>query len=467
VSGGPPPVPGGRSPEEREAARRRREARRAARSGRGAPQPPPPARDRGVVPPPAEEPRSATAAHDRDWPPDGDGPTRLREPDWFADEPELAARADAEGGRGWARRPRAGQAGGRRYAPSHAGGGRRWGRFVVLALLLLIVAGGAWFANALFQPFAGDGEGSVRVTVPQGATLGDIADLLEREGVIDSASFFELRARLSGRDGDLRPGPYEFREDMPYTLVLDRLEQGVPPDVVMVTIPEGRSRAEVAPLVKRLRGDYMRATRRHPALNAREYRAPNGATLEGFLFPATYELKKGQPVKRLVREQLEAFKRNFEKVDMSYARRRNLTPFDVLTIASLVEREATLASERPLIASVIYNRLRDGIRLDIDATTRFVTGNWEEPLKVSELQNPDPYNTRVHYGLPPGPIGSPGLASIKAAARPARTDYIFYVVAVCGNGKHKFAESNAEFERYVAEYEAARAERGGRSPTNC
>jgi UPF0755 protein len=152
---------------------------------------------------------------------------------------------------------------------------------------------------------------------------------------------------------------------------------------------------------------------------------------------------------------------------MRYARRRNLTPFDVLTIASLVEREAAVASERPLIASVIYNRLQDGIRLDIDATTRFVTGNWEEPLKVSELENPDPYNTRVHYGLPPGPIGSPGLASIKAAARPAETDNLFYVVAVCGNGKHKFAESNAEFERYVAEYEQAREERGGRSPTNC
>ena len=334
-------------------------------------------------------------------------------------------------------------------------------------VLLLIAGGAAWFANALFQPFANDGEGSVRVRIPEGAPLGDIAELLEREGVIESASFFELRARLAGRSGNLRPGPYELREDMPYLLVLDRLEEGVPPNVVQVTIPEGRSRSEVAPTVKRLRGNYMRATRRHPALDPREYRAPRGATLEGFLYPATYELKKGQPVRRLVREQLEAFERNFGKVDMSYARRRNLTPFDVLTIASLVEREAAVAEERPLIASVIYNRLRDGIRLDIDATTRFVTGNWEEPLKVSELQNPDPYNTRVHYGLPPGPIGSPGLASIKAAARPARTDYIFYVVAVCGNGKHKFAESNAEFERYVAEYEQAREERGGRSPTNC
>jgi peptidoglycan lytic transglycosylase G len=427
VSAGPPPVPGGRSADEREAARRERAARRAARSGSPLP------------PPPAQEP--ANDGHQ----------------DWLADDDLLTARADPDGGRGWTRRS----------SPSGAGGGRRWGRFVALAVVLLILGGAAWFANNLFQPFAGDGEGSVRVRVPEGATLGDIAELLEREGVIASASFFELRARLAGRSGDLRPGPYELQQDMPYLDVLDRLEEGVPPNVVMVTVPEGRSRSEVAPTVRRLRGNYVRATRRHPALDPREYRAPRGATLEGFLFPATYELKKGQPVKRLVREQLEAFKRNFDKVDMSYARRKNLTPFDVLTIASLVEREAAVANERPLIASVIYNRLRDGIRLDIDATTRFVTGNWEEPLKVSELQNPDPYNTRVHYGLPPGPIGSPGLASIKAAARPAKSDYLFYVVAVCGKGKHKFAESNAEFERYVAEYNQAREERGGRSPTNC
>jgi UPF0755 protein len=430
VSAGPPPVPGGRSDEEREAARRERAARRAARTG--SPLPPRPEREPVVID-------------------EGDGHR-----DWFAEAEQLAARADPEGGRGRTRRP----------VPAGTGG-RRWGRLVVLAVLLLIVGGAAWFANALFQPFAGDGEGSVRVRIPQGATLGEIAEQLEREGVIESASFFELRARLSGRDGGLRPGQYELREGMPYVAVLDRLEEGVPPNVVQVTIPEGRSRSEVAPIVRRLDGNYMRATRRHPALDPRDYRAPRGATLEGFLFPATYELKKGQKVRRLVREQLNAFERNFDKVDMGYARRRNLTPFEVLTIASLVEREAAVAKERPLIASVIYNRLRDGIRLDIDATTRFVTGNWEEPLKQSELQNPDPYNTRVHYGLPPGPIGSPGLASIKAAARPAKSDYLFYVVAVCGNGKHRFAESNAEFERYVAEYEQAREERGGRSPTNC
>ena len=108
-----------------------------------------------------------------------------------------------------------------------------------------------WFANKLFQPFKGEGQGEVRVVIPQGASLGEIADLLEAEGVVDSSSFFQLRARINGRSGDLKPGPYTLAGDMAYADVLDTLEEGVPPNVVMVTIPEGRSRGEIAPTVKR------------------------------------------------------------------------------------------------------------------------------------------------------------------------------------------------------------------------
>jgi peptidoglycan lytic transglycosylase G len=237
--------------------------------------------------------------------------------------------------------------------------------------------------------------------------------------------------------------------------------------VVQIGIPEGLSRAEVAPRVKRLKGSYIKATRRNPNLDPRDYKAKGAKSLEGFLFPATYELKKGQRVRKLVDEQLSAFKRNFDQVDLRYARRKNLTPYDVLIIASLVEREASVPKERPIIASVIYNRLHNDLRLDIDATARFVSGNWTKPLKVSELQNPSPYNTRVNPGLPPGPIGSPGLASIKAAAHPARTSYLFYVAAVCGNGKHRFASTDAQFQRYVNAYNRARDKRGGESPTEC
>ena len=419
MSSGPPPVPGGRTPEEREAARREREARRAAREGTSSPSGAPvEARRPAPDPVPEEAPRQAAE-------PDASGGRR----DWLADARRMT-RSEAGGGTLAPNDRRGGR-------DASGGGRRRIGRLVALVVLLAIVLGIAWFANSLFQPFKGDGGETVRVTIPQGSSLSQIADRLEQAGVVEDAGFFQLRARLTGHSGDLRPGSYELRKDMSFAAALDALQQGVPPNVVQISIPEGLSRTEIRPLTKGLRGNYVRASRRSPRLDPTDYKAPRGASLEGFLFPATYELKKGRPVRDLVNEQLAQFKQNLAKVDMSYARRKNLTPYDVLIIASLIEREAMVAKERPLIASVIYNRLHDGIPLGIDATVRFVTGNWKRPLRQSELANPSPYNTRVHAGLPPGPIGNPGLSSIRAAARPAKTKYLFYVVKVDSCGEHR------------------------------
>jgi UPF0755 protein len=412
-------VPGGRTPEEREAARRERAARRAAREAKkGLTRVPTPPRDGG---------------------PD----------DWLM-EVERATSPGAQ-----AREARTSRA-------------RRWGRIVAAALGTILLAVGAWFLLSLFQPFHGSGEGDeMRVMVPRGASFDEIAKILERDGVISSAGFFELRARIEGRTGDLKPGPYSFQQNMSYAAVLDKLEKGVPPNVVMVTIPEGRSRREIAPLVKGLDGSYLRATRRSPILDPRDYRAPRGRSLEGFLFPATYELKKGQPVSRLVERQLEAFKRNFDEVDLRYARSKNLTPYDVLIIASMVEREAQVARERPLVASVIYNRLRHGMPLGIDATIRYALNQWNRPLRQSQLATSSRYNTRTNPGLPPGPIGNPGLASIRAAAHPAKSGYLFYVVKPGTCGEHSFSSTEAQFQKDVARYNAARKRRGGKSPTNC
>jgi UPF0755 protein len=326
----------------------------------------------------------------------------------------------------------------------------------------------AWLAIALFQPFAGDGSGSVVVDVPRGASLDQIADLLERRQVVSSSTLFALRARLAGLGDDLKPGRYRLRRDMSFAAALDALESGVAPNVLVLTIPEGLSRPEVARLVGgRLRGSYLAATRRSPVLDPRDYGAKAPASLEGFLFPDTYELPRGRPVRRLVDRQLAAFRERFRSVDMRYARSKNLNGYDVVTIGSMVEREAQVPEERPLIASVIYNRLRRGIPLGIDATLRFESGNWARPLRESELRASTPYNTRVNAGLPPGPIGSPGLASLRAAAHPARTRYLYFVVKPCAGGRHAFAASEAQHQRNVARYERARARRGGRSPVDC
>ena len=306
------------------------------------------------------------------------------------------------------------------------------------------------------------------MAIPRGASVGQIGDLLERRGIISSSFFFQTRARVSGRSSDLKPGSYRLKRDMSHAAALDALEKGAPPDIVVLTIPEGRSRREVARAVgDQLGGDYLKETRRSPALDPSEYGARRARDLEGFLFPATYELKKGRPMSALVEQQLTAFKQKLDGVDLSYARSKNLTPYEVLVIASLVEREAQLAKERPIVASVIYNRMREGIPLGIDATVRFITGDWDRPLRQSELASRSPYNTRRTQGLPPGPIGSPGLASIKAAARPKSTKFLFYVVKPGSCGEHKFSATDAEFQRDVARYNSERAKRGGKSPTNC
>jgi UPF0755 protein len=138
-----------------------------------------------------------------------------------------------------------------------------------------------------------------------------------------------------------------------------------------------------------------------------------------------------------------------------------------VVIASMVEREAQLDQERPLIAAVIYNRLHQGMVLGIDATTRYEYDNWTQPLLQSQLDADTPYNTRLNRGLPPTPIGNPGLASLKAAAHPAKASYLYYVVKPGTCGRHNFSSTDAEFQRDRAAYDAARERAGGQSPTTC
>ncbi len=342
------------------------------------------------------------------------------------------------------------------------------GAGALLVVLAVLVAGVGWFAFSLFQPFKGDGSGSVPVKIAQGESVGDIAHSLERRGVISSAFFFEARATIAGRRDDFKAGNFTLKKGMSHIAAMDAISKGPPPDVTQIVIPEGRARRQVAALVKgKLPGDYFAQTRSSKTFDVRRYGAPRGATLEGFLFPATYELKKGSRVASLVDEQLGLFKRNIARVDLKASKRRKLTAYDVLIVASMIDQEAQVAKERPVIASVIYNRLRQGIPLGIDATIRYATNNRTRPLTQSQLAIDSPYNTRTRRGLPPGPIGSPGIASIRAAAAPASTKFLFYVVKPGKCGQHAFSRTDAEFQRDVARYNNARAKRGGKSPTRC
>ncbi len=246
-----------------------------------------------------------------------------------------------------------------------------------------------------------------------------------------------------------------------------------PPAVVKITIPEGETRAQIAQLAaaKGLTGSYLAASRRSPLLDPAHYGAPlRTPNLEGFLFPATYELYAGSPARQLVGEQLTAFEERFGPAEVKRARALHITPYQLLTVASMVEREALIPGDRAKIAAVIYSRLRLGMALGIDATIYYALeqqqgiATYTGELTDAQLHIDSPYNTRTHTGLPPTPISNPGMASIEAAAHPAHVPYLYYVAGADGCGEQVFSNTLAEFEANVAAYRAAVA-RGGRPPT--
>ena len=257
--------------------------------------------------------------------------------------------------------------------------------------------------------------------------------------------------------------------------LIDRLDspelEPVPvaaPKVRDLTVPEGLDRRQVAELAEEagLKGDYAEATRRFKGFDLSKYDAEGAPHLDGFLFPATYELPKRATARDLVERQLTAFEDNLDGIDLAYAKSKNLTEYDLLKIASMIEREIQVPEERRLAAAVIYNRLAQGTPLGIDATIRYEDQNYDEQLVQSRLDQDTPYNTRINSGLPPTPIGNPGLASIEAAANPAQSDAFFFVVKPGSCGEHVFVETQEEFDRAEAAYQAALQAEGG-SPTEC
>ncbi len=279
---------------------------------------------------------------------------------------------------------------------------------------------------------------------------------------------------LEGKRSSLHSGRFQLKKGMSYSAAIDALSKP-PPKVIAVklVIPEGYTRRQIADLVHEdaLSGDYLAASKRSRLLSPRRYGAPKGTRdLEGFLFPATYDLRAGAPVQKLVDEQLIAFRRRFGSADVRRAHALGVTPYEMLTVASMVEREAQTEHDRPLIAAVIYNRLHEGIPLGIDATIYYAVeqqmgiATYTGELTESQLKIDSPYNTRTHKGLPPTPISNPGEASIHAAAHPAHVPYLYYVAGADGCGEQVFSKTYAEFEKHVAAYDAAVKKHGGHPP---
>jgi UPF0755 protein len=467
-----------RTPQEREAARLERERRRGGGVGpQPAPQPtPPPPQATPPEPPPAgPEPSPASPAMAEDGlaaAPGADQPGDTEHEHEVASGTRRVGWRDRTGPLATApRSPRARKPPGADQGPPRPGGRRSLLIRVLAVVALILAAAVIWFCIELFQPFHGSGHGNVTVIIPAHSATSTVGDLLERDGVIASGFFFELRAALGGDRGKLMAGTYHLKRDMSYGQVLKVLTTPPPAaKVTTVTIIPGRTRVQVSALLRAegVSGSYLAATRHSPLLDPASYGAPRGtSSLEGFLFPDTYQLREPINLDALVADELTQFRKEFATVNLGYARSRHLSAYDVLTIASIVEEEAATAHDRPLVASVIYNRLKDGIALGMDSTTRYEFNDYTKPLTSSQLSSPSPYNTRLNKGLPPTPIGNPGLSAIEAAAHPARTNYLYFVVKPCGNGASVFSSNYNQFLADSARYQSARAARGGRSPSKC
>jgi UPF0755 protein len=441
-----------RTEAEREAARREREAARRGRAGVFE-------QEEADGPAPDPEPPSAEPLAQWDEPGAEDHPQEGYEQDHVGfhdgDDAELGAAAGGERPSGTRRISHLERRGRRPHTPRPVrrrpvqGGRRHSWRGRLGALIAVILAGALiWFGVELFQPFGTSPHGSVTVVIPPHASAKQIGNLLQSDGVIAHGFFFEVRATLSGERGALRSGTYHLQQDMSYSAALAALTK-VPKaaPTSQLTIAEGHSRQYVSTLLRRqgIRGSYLVASRHSPLLDPHTYGAPRHvASLEGFLFPDTFTLVQPVKVSKLVADQLKDFKRRFAGVNLAYARSKHLNAYDVLKIASLIEGEAATRHDLPLVASVIYNRLADHMMLQLDSTTRYATGNFTRPLTESELRDPSPYNTRVHTGLPPTPINSPGLAAIQAAAHPATSKYLYFFTGKCGN-QNVFASNYTTF----------------------
>jgi UPF0755 protein len=300
-------------------------------------------------------------------------------------------------------------------------------------------------------------------TIEAGENGATIATRLERQGVISDAELFRLLLRYWGVDEHLEAGDYLLQRNMPMSEVVSQLQHGRLL-AKTVTIREGLRAEEVAHLLAAEgladQEEFIRLVRddafHYDFLRDRPSIAPK--TLEGFLFPDTYQFAVNISTTALIDTMLQNFDQRVT-IDMrQQALDNGLTLFQALTLASIVEREAVIPEERPIIASVYLNRLRRGIYLEADPTVQYAkgydvsTGTWWPPLKAEELRTVDsPFNTYIHPGLPPGPICSPGLASLEAVLNPAQTNYLFFLAK--GDGSHVFAET---FEEQLANQEKYR-----------
>ena len=321
-----------------------------------------------------------------------------------------------------------------------------------LILVWLISYAAAWFVE-LTLPAAYEGRPKL-VFIPPGTSFKEVASLLAREGIIKSPLGFTLEAYRLGLITKLKAGEYELDPKDSPAEILQVLAEG---RVVthFVTIPEGYNIYEIARLLDKAglcrKEEFFALVKDQEFL--RQLGLP-GPTAEGFLFPDTYAFSRGLSCRAIIATMVRRFWEVWEDF-APRARELGLDVKTVVTLASIVEKEAVLPRERPLIAGVFWNRLKRGMPLQADPTVRYATKKFYRRLRRRDLRSRNPYNTYVYPGLPPGPIANPGRASIRAVLYPAKTSYLYFVAK--GDGSHQFSRTLKEHQRAVDLYQRRRS----------
>ncbi len=333
-------------------------------------------------------------------------------------------------------------------------------RKVIIALLLIIAIGGLggiWFVHSIPDALDPDSTEEITVEIPEGYGTNAIGELLEEQGVISSAFKFKLYNRLSGNDAILNAGTYTLSPSMDLPAIFEKLS-GYDVDTMSFTIPEGLTIEQTAMRLSEqgfgIYEEFLRAIQN----GSYDYGWLENNSLEGYLLPDTYTVPDGYTEEEIIDFLLGQFEQTvlplYDSADQSIKDKYTLN--EIITAASIIERECMKDEERPLVASVIYNRMDQNMMLEMCSTIQYLllqeTGEVKENLLYSDLEIESPYNTYLHYGLPPGPICSPGIASIKAALEPADTDYLYFVVSADLDGSSKFSSNYDDFLDYKDEY---------------
>ncbi|MBW5444988.1 endolytic transglycosylase MltG [Cohnella sp. CFH 77786] len=336
--------------------------------------------------------------------------------------------------------------------------------FLIALGLVLSVAGGAFLYvwNGL-RPTAPSGT-PVRVTIDKGMRAQKVAEVLQASGLIRDAKLFSGWLKLKGEGARFQAGVYELTPGMTREEIVDKLNHG---DIVAAatfrfTIPEGFTVQQIADRLAQAgqaKKDAFLQAAANPAVWSGSVWAaqiPQDAKLrfplEGYLFPETYEMRSGSSEADIINRMLAELDKKLNQLPEDWQttmQERGLTLHQLLTIASLVEREVVIDDERPIVASVIENRLNKKMPLQIDATIQYLLGKQKEKLTQEDLKVDSPYNTYLHAGLPPGPIASPSLKSIEAALYPDKTDYYYYVTKKDGTNGHLFAVTYKQHQRNI------------------